>query len=91
MMASAMSRSGPGEESAVAENFILSDRGHEAAERLRRSNRAYEELFAYIRELRKEWDAPNLVERVYETWPDMAEKSLIKDEIAARRTNRRRK
>ena len=91
MMASAMARSGPGDDAAKVADFALSDRGHEAAERLRRSNRAYEELFAYIRQLREEWDTPNLVERVYETWPDKAEKSLIKDKIASRRASRRRK
>ena len=91
MMASAMTRSGPKEEPATAENFVLSDRGHEAAERLRSSNRAYEEMFAYIRQLREEWDTPDLVERVYEAWPEMAEKSLIKDEVTARRASRRRK
>jgi predicted DNA binding CopG/RHH family protein len=90
MMASAMARSGPREDATPAEDFVLSKRGHEAAERLRRSNRAYEQLFAYIRELRQEWDTPDLVERVYDTWPKMAEKSLIKDEVASRRGRRRR-
>ena len=90
MMASAMARSGPGEESPTVEDFALSNRGHEAAERLRRSNRAYEQLFAYIRELRREWDTPDLVDRVYETWPTMAEKSLIKDEVESRRARRRK-
>jgi predicted DNA binding CopG/RHH family protein len=90
MMASAMARSGPREDSTAAEDFALSDRGHEAAERLRRSNRAYEELFAYVRELRQEWDTPDLVDRVYETWPTMAEKSLIKDEVESRRARRRK-
>jgi hypothetical protein len=90
MMASAMARSGPREDSTITEDFALSDRGHEAAERLRRSNRAYEELFAYVRELRQEWDTPDLVDRVYETWPTMAENSLIKDEVASRRARRRK-
>src|SRR5262249_3291425 len=79
MMASAMARSGPREDVATVEEFALSERGHEAAERLRRSNRAYEQLFAYIQRLRHEWDTPDLVERVYETWPKMADRSLIKE------------
>lgn len=91
MMASAKARSGPGEDPEAAERFALSDRGHEAAERLRRSNQAYEHLFAYIEELRKEWDTAELVERVYEKWPKMAAKSLIKDEVKARRQARRRR
>lgn len=90
MMASAMARSGPREDAAVAEEFALSDRGHEVAERLRRSNRAYEQLFSYIRELRQEWDAPDLIERVYDAWPNMAEKSVIKDQVDSRRARRRR-
>ncbi len=90
MMASAMARSGPREDAGTVEDFELSEQGHEAAERLRRSNRAYEQLFAYIRELRQEWDTPDLVDRVYETWPNMAEKSLIRDQVASRRARRRR-
>jgi len=90
MMASAMARSGPSEESTTVEQFALSARGHEAAERLRRSNRAYEQLFAYIQELRKEWDTADLVERVYQTWPKMADRSLIKEQVSRRASRRRR-
>ncbi|MGH7861211.1 MAG: hypothetical protein ACRENM_05665 [Candidatus Dormibacteraceae bacterium] len=90
MMSSAMARSGPREEGSGAEDFELSERGHEVAERLRRSNDAYEQLFAYIAELRKEWDTPELLERVYETWPDMTDRSLIKDQVARRASRRRR-
>ena len=90
MMASAMARSGPREDASAVEDFTLSDRGHDAAERLRRSSRAYEQLFVYIEELRKEWDTPELVERVYETWPKMADRSVIKEQVA-RRTSRRRR
>jgi hypothetical protein len=90
MMASALARSGPREDAAAIEEFALSERGHEAAERLRRSNRAYEQLFSYIQEVRREWDTPDLVERVYETWPKMADRSLIKEQVARRASRRRR-
>jgi predicted DNA binding CopG/RHH family protein len=90
MMASAMARSGPREDTEAAEQFSLSERGHQAAERLRRSNRAYGQLFAYIQELRQEWDTSDLVERVYETWPKMADRSLIKEQVARRASRRRR-
>lgn len=90
MMASAMARSGPRDDTEAVEEFSLSERGHEAAERLRRSNRAYEQLFAYIQDLRSEWDTPELVERVYATWPKMAGRSLIKDQVARRASRRQR-
>jgi predicted DNA binding CopG/RHH family protein len=89
MMASAMARSGPRVEAAPGEEFKLSERGHEAAERLRRSNAAYEQLFVYIQELRREWDSPELVERVYEAWPEMTKRSLIKKEVERRASGRR--
>lgn len=89
MMASAMARSGPREDTSTVEEFALSESGHKAAERLRRSNRAYEQLFAYVQQLRQEWDTPDLVERVYETWPKMADRSLIKEQIASRRGRQR--
>jgi len=88
MMATAAKRAGPGSDSQV-EEFELSDEGHEAAERLRQSDRAYEQLFERIQDLRTRWDTPDLVERVYETWPEYAKQSLIKDEVAARRGGRR--
>lgn len=92
MIATAADRAGPRDQ-APAEEFALSQRGHEAAERLRRSSRAYEQLFTRIHELRQDWDTPrleDLVERVYETWPKYTERSVIKDEIAERRARRRR-
>jgi hypothetical protein len=89
MVATAAERSGPGRE-AGAEEFSLNERGHEAAERLRRSSRAYERLFAQVEKIRGEWDTDELVERVYEQWPKYAERSVIKDEVAARRARRRR-
>jgi len=91
MIATAAERAGPRDQ-APAEDFALSQRGHEAAERLRRSSRAYDQLFTRIHELRQDWDTPrleDLVERVYETWPKYTERSVIKDEIAERRARRR--
>jgi predicted DNA binding CopG/RHH family protein len=84
MIATASERAGPRE----PEEYVLSERGHEAAERLRRSSRAYEQLFERIREVRTQWDTPDLVDRVYETWPQYTERSVIKDEVAARRARR---
>ena len=91
MIATAAERAGPRDQ-APAEEFALSHRGHEAAERLRRSSRAYEQLFTRIEALRQDWDTPrleDLLERVYETWPKYTERSVIKDEIAARRVRRK--
>jgi len=88
-VATASERSGPGREGR-AEEYSLNERGHEAAERLRRSSRAYERLFAQVENIREEWDTDELVERVYEQWPKYADKSVIKDEVAARRARRRR-
>lgn len=91
MIATAAERAGPRED-AAAEEFALSQRGHEAAKRLRRSSRAYDQLFTRIHELRQEWDTQrleDLVERVYETWPKYTEQSVIKDEIAQRRARKR--
>ncbi|MGD0409785.1 MAG: hypothetical protein ABSB34_12455 [Candidatus Limnocylindrales bacterium] len=92
MMATAQQRSGPRADR-KPEEFALTQRGHEAAERLRQSNRAYDQLFAYISHVRKEWDTPQLdelVEKVYVTWPKYAEKSLIRGEVAERAARRRR-
>jgi predicted DNA binding CopG/RHH family protein len=90
MMQSATVRSGP-REAGVPEVFELNAEGHEAAERLRRANRAYEVLFERIAEIRQEWDSPNiddLVDRVYAEWPEYTEKSLIKHEVAERASRR---
>lgn len=90
MMRTAAERSGP-RESSGPEVFALSAKGHEAAERLRRSNRAYEALFARVAEIRQEWDTQNLddlVDRVYAEWPQYAEKSLIRDEVPGRASRR---
>ncbi len=92
MMATAEERSGPRYE-AEGRDFALNDRGHEAAERLRQSSRAYDQLFAYIGQLRQEWDTPRLdqlVDRVYDKWPNFADKSLIREKVKARSGRRRR-
>ena len=86
MVASAEHRAGP-RDAASPEVFELSKKGHEAAENLRRSSQAYERLFDYVAQVRAEWDDPNLdslVHRVYESWPQYAEKSVIRDELAQR-------
>ncbi len=88
MIATASERAGPREQPEPKE-FALNQQGHEAAERLRQSSSAYEQVFKRIGELRAQWDTSDLVERVYETWPQYAERSVIKDEVAARRTRRR--
>lgn len=88
MMATVVQRSGPREDSAP-EEFALSEEGHRAAERLRQSSRAYDQLYAYVRRLRSEWDTPDLLRRVYKTWPKFAERSLIRDEVEGRARRRR--
>lgn len=88
MMATVIERSGPRDE-AVTEEFALSEEGHRAAERLRQSSRAYDHLYAYIQRLRSDWDKPDLLRRVYKTWPKYAERSLIRDEVEGRARRRR--
>lgn len=92
IMATAEGRSGP-EDGKENQEFALNERGHEAAERLRQSSRAYDQLFAYIRQLRQEWDTSSLdqlVDRVYEKWPNFTDKSRIKGKVEARSARRRR-
>lgn len=88
MMSTVVERSGPRDEPS-AEEFALNERGHEAADRLRQSSRAYDALYQYIRTIRQEWDTSELIERVYEEWPKYAEKSVIREEVDRRRTARR--
>lgn len=88
MMATVFQRSGPREEPGT-EEFALNEAGHRAAERLRQSSRAYDQLYAYIEQLRSEWDKPNLLRRVYKTWPKYAERSLIRDQVEGRARRRR--
>jgi predicted DNA binding CopG/RHH family protein len=86
MMAAVVTRAGPSDRG--AEIFALNDDGHDRAERLKRSSRAYEQLYAYVAGLRKEWDTPEIVERVYEEFPKYTEKSLIRDDVLRRRKRR---
>lgn len=89
MVATAEECSGP----RINEEYALSESGHEAAERLRKTSRAYDQLFAYIQNVRQEWDTPKLdelVDRVYADWPKYADKSLILNEVATRSARRRR-
>lgn len=88
MMATVVQRSGPREDSAT-EEFALSEEGHRVAERLRQSSRAYDQLYTYIQRLRSEWDTPDLLRRVYRTWPKFAERSLIRNEVEGRARRRR--
>lgn len=85
MIAHVERRSGPAEQG--PELFALTSEGHAAAERLRRSSRQFEQLFRQISELRRDWDASDLndlVARVYDEYPEFAEKSLIREEVANR-------
>lgn len=91
MITAVTERAGPEDEGKVVE-FALNDRGHEAAETLRQSDPIYEQLFKFVESVRKDWDAADLtdlVDRVYETWPKYAEKSVIREKVA-RRSERRR-
>lgn len=88
MMATVLERPGPREDVGI-EEFALNEEGHRAAERLRRSSRAYDQLYAYIQKLRSEWDTPALIRRVYKTWPKYAERSLIRDQVEGRAPRRR--
>lgn len=91
MIAAVTERTGREDEDKVDE-FALNERGHEAAESLRQSDPIYEQLFKFVESVREDWDTGDLnelVDRVYETWPKYAEKSVIRERVA-RRTERRR-
>jgi predicted DNA binding CopG/RHH family protein len=88
MVASVEKRAGP--RASAPDVFALTDTGREAAERLRKSSAAYEALFKRIAEVRREWDKPDLVERVYATWPSYTEKSVIREEVESRLRRRNR-
>ena len=93
MMAAVLSRASPQDGAKVLE-FALNERGHEAAEMLKNSSPAYEQLFKVIESVRKDWDATDLndlVDRVYETWPKYAEKSLIREEVSSHSKRRRKR
>jgi predicted DNA binding CopG/RHH family protein len=93
MMAAANKRNGARDDS-EARLFVLSDGGHQAAEQLRLSNPAYQQLFETIEAVRSQWDVAQLselVENVYERWPKYTERSVIRDEVAQRRERRRKR
>ena len=88
MMAAVSERARPESGSENVVEFALSERGHDAAERLRRSSPHYEQLFTFVEDVKKEWDTSNLadlVDRVYEAYPKYAEKSVIREEVERRR------
>jgi predicted DNA binding CopG/RHH family protein/uncharacterized protein YwgA len=91
MIATVTDRAGRADDKVV--EFALNDRGHQMAERMRQSNPSYDQLFKFVESVRQEWDMSDLnelVDRVYETWPKYAEKSVIRDQVAERRQRRRR-
>jgi hypothetical protein len=88
MMASVLRRAGPRDE---PDKYSLSPEGRAAAAQLRRSNNAYEQLAERIRELRQEWDRPDLIERVYEEFPEYTGRSLIKEKVSRRAEARKRR
>lgn len=92
MMSAVTGRAGAESGGSNVVEFALSERGHEAAEQLRHSSPAYEQLYGFVESIKKEWDTPDLkdlVDRVYETWPSYTEKSVIREEVE-RRSRRRR-
>jgi predicted DNA binding CopG/RHH family protein len=92
MMATVVERATPDDGGSKIVEFALNEHGHEAAERLRRSSPAYEQLFTFVEAIKKEWDTPNvadLVARVYEAYPKYAEKSVIREEVKRRGRGRR--
>jgi predicted DNA binding CopG/RHH family protein len=86
MMESVLRRRGQPE----AEIYTLTTEGHQAAERLRRSSAAYAQLAERIQSLRDDWDRPDLLERVYEAFPEYASRSAIRERVARRAASRRR-
>lgn len=91
MMSSVSRRAAPSEGGATVVEFALSPKGHEAAERLRQSSPAYEQLFSFVESVRQEWDTPNvkdLLARVYEAYPAYTDKSVIREEVELHRKRR---
>jgi uncharacterized protein YwgA len=88
MMATVTQRAAP-PQGGEAEVFALSETGRTTAERLRRSSDAYDALHERVQKLRRKWDTPDLVERVYEAFPELTDRSLIKAEVDKRRARRR--
>jgi predicted DNA binding CopG/RHH family protein len=89
MMASVLRHAGPREDEPRV--YVLTAEGQTAAEQLRRSNEAYTRLAERIRQLREEWDKPDLIERVYEAFPEYASRSVIKEKVARRAAARKRR
>lgn len=85
MLASVLRHAGPADN---AQAFELTDEGRNAAAKLKKSNAAYRQLAKSIGTLRVEWDRPDLIERVYEAFPEYTGQSLIKDEVTRRRSLR---
>lgn len=91
MVTTVQGRSGPSR--SPTDVFALTPKGREAVQRLRRSNRAYEALYARVAAVRQEWDVQDLdelIERIYEAWPEYADRSLIRHQVAERARRRRR-
>ncbi len=92
MMSSVSRRASSAESGTTVVEFALSDKGHEAAERLRHSSAAYEQLFSFVESVKQEWDTSDvrdLVARVYETYPAYTEKSVIQEEVELHRRRRK--
>jgi predicted DNA binding CopG/RHH family protein len=87
MMASVLRHAGP----RVDEVYALTAEGRAAAAELRRKDKVYARLAEQIQALRKEWDRPDLVERVYDAFPEYTGRSLIKDKVARRAAARRKR
>jgi hypothetical protein len=88
MMSTVLQRAAPPQKGET-EVFELSEAGRMTAERLRQSSDAYDALHEQVQQLRRKWDTPDLVERVYEAFPEMTDRSLIKAEVDKRRARRR--
>ena len=93
MMAVVAGKAGPGvsTDQEPPKDFLLTEMGHERAERLRKSSLAYERLASYVAAVRREYDDDDLVDRVYAEFPQYTEKSLIRDKVARRAARRARR
>lgn len=90
MMSVVSEKAGPGTpvDKEPRKDFVLTDIGHERAERLRKSSSAYQRLATYVAAIRQEYDNDDLVERVYAEYPQYAENSLIREQVARRAARR---
>lgn len=87
MMSSVLRHAGP----KVNDVYALTAEGRAAAAELRRKDGAYARLAEQIHALRVEWDRPDLIERVYEAFPEYTGRSLIRDEVAQRTASERKR